>query len=135
MVELHEKSLAKGISLLEDGRLEGADESFVRALKGFQKMAAVPEVQSLINEAELLPTRSLLGRKKDDEAVMILTALLKAKDGSGDALNFSAKHLLAEPALHQETSRRPRVSVSMRRKGVEGCSGCLIPRVTPLSSS
>lgn len=47
--ESHEKRLAKGIPMLEDGRFEGAGEFLSGPSSDLQKRA-VPELQSLIDE-------------------------------------------------------------------------------------
>ncbi|OIW30759.1 ankyrin [Coniochaeta ligniaria NRRL 30616] len=99
-VELHGKRLAKGISLLEGRNFEDAAEFFSRALKRMEKSSAALEVQPLINDVKLLLARSLIGQKRDAEAVQVLTTLVEATDSSDDVFNFSAKHALAELALH-----------------------------------
>ncbi|KAH8907684.1 hypothetical protein BR93DRAFT_937040 [Coniochaeta sp. PMI_546] len=98
-VELHGKRIAKGVSLLDDGRFSDAAAFFSRALTRMEKRSTAPEVQPLVNDVRLLLAKSLIGQKKDDEAVEVLTALVEATNGSDDAVNCSAKHMLAELAL------------------------------------
>lgn len=101
-VELHGKRIAKGISLLENGKFEDASNFFARALRRMEKRSATPEVEPFIKDVKLLLAQAYVGQKKEDEAVKVLTPLAEATDGAtADAVTLSAKHALADLALRR----------------------------------